>query len=399
MKVPFATTSKFNRERRATRNSKDTVAALDAKAKDESGKYVLRLGTTFELVFRGDSRLTSVTEFDIGLENVDKVTSGRSVLIQVTEDQGPVVEIASDVIRRVGNVFYVTPRAKIPFVAESYVKDENGLSKVEYTYTLYPEDSDIARSMRASHVTRALIAPVGARMPAVLQGIYHAGVHSTLDKGDSRTSGSFLQGGFIQEERKIKRETKAHLERLLAEPLGGEKIELVKRYGLKWELRADRMTRPNGTLDSFKWRMDGDFFDIAALKLEVAQGDIQPRYRIDLNVQATDTNVDTGPKTASNTDPLRLLVVSSGDLLVEIGKEEDTLGTKLDEALAKLAGAKAKYAFVNSKHLIRSLDEQAAVKVRSKEVGQDIVKAREVVLECRTCLPQDRTRMHREPTR
>jgi len=304
----------------------------------------------------------------------------RSVLIHVRDDQPPVVELASDVIRRIGNVYYVTPRAKVPFVPESYIKDDNGLSKIEYTYLLYPEDSDIARSMRVGYVMRAIIPPVGPRFPAIVQGIYHAGAHSTLDRGDNRTAGSFLHGGFLSEEGKLKRETRAHIERLIAEPLAGEKVELVKRYGLKWERVADRTFRPNGGIESLKWRMQGDFFDLSALKLEVAAGDVQPRYRIDLNVQATDTNFDTGPKTAANNDPVRLLVVSSGDLLVEIGKEEEALGLKLDEALGKLATCRANYAFVNSKHITRLPDEIDAVKVKSKGVAQDLAKARELVL-------------------
>ena len=126
--------------------------------------------------------------------------------------------------------------------------------------------------------------------------------------------------------------------------------------------------------------MQGDFFDLAALKLEVPSGDVQPRYRVDLNIQATDTNYDTGPKTGTNTDPIRLLVVSAGDLLVEIGKEEESLGLKLDEALAKLAICRANYSFVNSKHITRLPDEIDAVKVKSKGVAQDIAKARELVL-------------------
>ena len=73
---------------------------------------------------------------------------------------------------------------------------------------------------------------------------------------------------------------------------------------------------------------------------------MQPRYRVDLNVQATDANFDTGPRTV-NADPIRLLVVSSGDLLVEIGKEEEVLGA-LDEPAAKPV-CRDNYAFVNSK--------------------------------------------------
>jgi hypothetical protein len=359
------------------------VAILDANYRDEAGKYVLPLGTTFVLEFAGDYRFVKRAqpyEFDLVYQNLDRVESTRPMLIHVRDDQPPVVELASDVIRRVGNVYYVTPKARIPFVNESYIKDDNGLSKLEYTYTLYPEDSEIARAMRTALVTRAIIPPVGTRFPAVVQGVYHAVIHGALDRGDSRTTGSFLHGGFLNLERALKHETKAHLERLLAEPLAGEKIKLVDRYELKWSTYADRTLRPNGTLESFKWRMEGDFFDLDALKLEAAAGDVQPRYRVDLNVQATDTNFDTGPKTASNVDPIRLLVVSSGDLLVEIGKEEEVLGAKLDEALAKLRLCRDNYAFVNSKHSIRLPDEIGAVTVKSKTVIQDVAKAKEIVL-------------------
>ena len=113
--------------------------------------------------------------------------------------------------------------------------------------------------------------------------------------------GSFLHGGFIDREKALKHETKTHLERLLTEPLAGEKVKLVDRYELKWNMYADRTLRPNGTLEDFKWRMEGDYFDLDALKLEAGSADVQPRYRIDLNVQATDTNFDTGPKTAPPT--------------------------------------------------------------------------------------------------
>jgi len=359
------------------------IAVLDAKYRDESGDYVLPLGTTFVLEFSGDHRFVKRTqpyEFDLVFQNLDRVESTRPMLIHVRDDQAPVVELASDVIRRVGNVYYVTPKARIPFVNESYIKDDNGLSKLEYTYTLYPEDSEIARSMRTALVTRAIIPPVAARFPAVVQGVYHAGIHGTLDRGDSRTMGSFLHGGFLNLERALKHETRAHLERLLAEPLTGDRIKLVDRYELKWSMYADRFLRPNGTLESFKWRMEGDYFDLDALKLEAASGDVQPRYRVDLNVQATDTNYDTGPKNSSNVDPVRLLVVSSGDLLVEIGKEEEVLGAKLDEALAKLRLCRDNYAFVNSKHSTRLPDEIGAVTVKSKTVIQDVAKAKEIVL-------------------
>src|SRR4029078_6097678 len=122
-----------------------------------------------------------------------------------------------------------------------------------------PKTGPSPASVRGGYVMRAIIPPVGARFPTALQGLYHAGAHRSLDRGDNRTAGSFLHGGFIAEEGKLKRETKAYIERLIAAPLTGEKVELVKRYGLKWESVADRTFRPNGGLESFKKRMQGDY--------------------------------------------------------------------------------------------------------------------------------------------
>ena len=52
----------------------------------------------------------------------------------------------------------------------------------------------------------------------------------------------------------------------------------------------------------------------------------KPIYRMDLNVQATDTNVDAegGPKVTRNVEPIRLRIVSEGDLLTEISRGRGT---------------------------------------------------------------------------
>jgi len=78
-----------------------------------------------------------------------------------------------------------------------------------------------------------------------------------------------------------------------------------------------------------------DYFNLKGLKLLANVSEVQTRYRLDLNVVATDTNFDTGPKTGQNSEPIRLLIVSEGDLLAEINKEEETFALRLDEALVK----------------------------------------------------------------
>jgi hypothetical protein len=110
---------------------------------------------------------------------------------------------------------------------------------------------------------------------------------------------------------------------------------------------------------------------------------VQTVYRFDLYVTATDTNVDRegGPNVVRNTEPIRLRIVSESDLLVEIGKEEEALVLKLDDALTKLAAAKQKYKFVREANGYRDeVPEQVdSVKVRCQDAIQDVEKARDLV--------------------
>jgi hypothetical protein len=337
---------------------------------------------TFTIEFRGESRLTAPVEFDLVFENSDGVVSTRPVLIQVTEDQAPVVEVAPEFIRRVGAVYYVTPRARIPFNPESSIADDNGLSKVEYQATYWPEDSPLGRAMRCALVTRALIAPGGlgaGLFPSVVQGLYHANAVRSLDKGDTRQNASFLLASYLSLAGKIVPETQDRLDQLLREPRSSARPELVRRMGLKTDLKPESTRRSNGALESFKWQIEGDYFDVRALNLEVPAGDIQPRYMVELKVKATDTNFDTGPKSSTNGEAMRLLVVSAGDLLYEIGKDEEALGTKLDDAIKKLESTKRKFEYVRAKNGLVGLDEIDPVKVRCRDASQDVTKAKELV--------------------
>lgn len=397
----------------------------------------VRDGNTFTIEFRGDARITSSVEFDLIYENEDRVSSTRQVLIQVTEDMAPEVRIAPEVIRKVGKFYQVTPRAKIPFNPESYIKDDSGLSKVEYLVSYWQEDTALGKALRASIALRGFIAPGGPgamNFAAPLQSAYHSNAFRTLDKGDNRQQASFVLGQFNAMEAGVFRETEDHLKTLLGQPLASEKPNLVKRVTLKTELVevANKLISPDSQennsprtayiMDStgkeplrvkalvvdrrlegnrivkftreeertFRYytalerQVRGDYFDVRALGLEVAAGEIQPQHQILLDIQATDTNFDTGPKLAVNTagtppGPINLLVVSPGDLLVEIGKEEEELGKKLDEAIQKLNGAKKKYEFVHLKNGYAGIEEVDAVKVRSKDTLQDVLKAKELI--------------------
>jgi hypothetical protein len=318
-----------------------------------------------------DFRLMDNVEFKVTWVNRYNVSATRTILIQVIQDQPPVVEVAVDVIRKQGNVYLVTPAAKIPFNPDSFIKDDHGLSKVEYTFTYWAEDSDLVRGIRAKYALRSFLnVPLPGGGVSNLLPRVHADNFRFLDKADDRRTGSVLVSEFENQRRKLTLKTRAKLEEELASIKGEEAVpETVKKIELK--------------------NPDRDYFDLkelhtlGILKIAAPSSEVQTIYRMDLNIQATDNNVDseTGPVVSRNADPIRLRIVSESDLLFEVSKEEEQLAARLDEALAKLVAAKEKYRFVISNNGYREEipDQIDPVKVRAQDAFQDVEKARDIV--------------------
>jgi hypothetical protein len=320
-----------------------------------------------------DFRLLDNVEFKVTWVNKYNVSATRTILVQVVQDQPPVVEVAADVIRKVGNVYLVTPAARIPFNPESFIKDDHGLSKVEYTFAYWAEDSDLIRGLRTKYALRALLdVPLPGGGPARLLPRVHADNFRFLDKSDDRRTGSVFVSEFENQRRQLPQNTRDTLEQLLATAKSAETgPETVKKIELKNPSR--------------------DYFDLKELHdrnppiltIAVPRGEVQTIYRMDLNVQATDNNVDseTGPVVTRNAEPIRLRIVSESDLLVEISREELLLAERLDEALAKLAAAKEKYKFVyaSNNNKPETPPDVDPVKVRAQDALQDVEKARDVV--------------------
>ena len=338
----------------------------------------VRDGHKFTVEFRGADRITSAVEFDLVFENEDRVRSSRQVLIQVIEDQAPQVEVALDVIRKVGKEYWVTPRAKLYFNPESNIRDDNGLSKVGFVVNYEMSDAAEVRVRRAVKLAQAAAEKAPTGRLGSLAADFADYVHQVRsDEADKKKTASFALGKFVALDGRLTRDTRAEVQRRLALPLTDDRPNLVKRLGLETKVYA-QASRSGGRLESFKWVVDGDYFDVRALGLEVPPGEVQPRYELQLVVEATDTNYATGPK-VGRSEPLSILVVSPGDLLVEIGRDEEKLGNKLDEAVKKLEAAKTKFAFVRSKSEQQLPEDLDPVKVRCRDALQDVVKARDTV--------------------
>jgi hypothetical protein len=343
------------------------------------GDYRLAAGRTFEhLYFDENGWLASAPvttqptlEFDLIVEQEDRVTAKRQIMIQIAEDQAPVVELAPDVIRKVGNVYYVTPKAKIPFNPESYIRDDHGLSKVAYEFTYWSEDSDVGRALRAQLLTRSFMYPVGpASTPNTVAAMYHAAKFKDLDKGDQRQTGSAELSRYLDLRRGLQFETMDTLRRKLNEPRDESAAVMIPKIELK--------------------SPEVDFFDLKSLKLLASASEVQTRYRLDLNVVATDANYDTGPKTGQNSEAIRLLIVSEGDLLAEINKEEDAFMNRMDEAITKLVAARNRFAVVRSFYNQKDRIEDSRIK--TQDVSQEVGKAQDIM----QGIGREYHRIHRE---
>ncbi|MFM8272769.1 MAG: hypothetical protein ACKODX_10610, partial [Gemmata sp.] len=225
---------------------------------------------------------------------------------------------------------------------------------------------------------------------AVVLPQYHAQNFRNVDKNDSRVTGRSTLAEFDNQASRLRRDTPERLAGLLKTPSGDDSNpEAVRKLDLK--------------------QPDRDFFDLDAKYPEghprakqrvfpilAPSGEPQPTYRMDVYVQATDNNADAdgGPRVTRSAEPIRLRIVSEGDLLLEISKEEEQLGIRLEEALVKLAAAKKKYEFVRSTNGLKeeTPENVDAVKVRHQDALQDVDKARDIV----TTVLREFGRIHRE---
>jgi hypothetical protein len=346
-------------------------------------------GNTFTYEFRGErDKITAAVEFDFVYENEDGLRSTREMMIQATEDSAPAADVIPETIRKVGKEYWVTPKARIPFNPESNIRDDYGLSKVAYRATFKPADAAFVQAARAAQFGRSLpAAAASGDFRAIARTLIEYVDQVRSDEANAEKSPTYALSKFYLLDGSLKRETLDNIRKnLLGKPMGNDKADFVKRFTLETRIGTRVTYQANGVIDTFAWTIDGDYFDVGKIELakgkllEVSPGDIQPRYELQLSIEATETNFDTGPKVGKS-DPISILVVSAGDLLVKIGDDEEKMGIKLEDAIKKLAGARGKYEFVRSKADLQNRDELDAVKVRSKDAIQDVAKARELVEE------------------
>lgn len=325
---------------------------------------------TFRVAFAGDDRITQSVEFEVVMVDHDGVQSARPVLVQSVDDQAPGVEVAVDILRKIGNTYWCTPSAQVPFAKESIVRDDTGLSKVEYQFTVTRIEAQVVVGLQLQALAGMwAFAPAVSNLGTALGPTASAVVAAQLGKGEQKQFASLPVAAFDRAYQTLRADTPELLKQRLAKPPENPDAPAVVR--------------------DVKFTLDGDVFDLeTADRLLESRGrklivtdptEVQPRYRIDLDVVATDVNVESGPKQGRNLEPIRLLLVSEPDLLAEVGKDEEALIGKLDDALRKLTDAQTKLN-QQAERLISPApppEQLLAARVRAEDIIQDVGKARE----------------------
>lgn len=319
----------------------------------------------FSVAFRGRfDAPTANIEFDVVIVDEEGVATPRAVLVQVTDDQAPTVELAVDSLRKAGNDFLVTPAAMVPFLAESKVRDDLALGKVEFTFNASQIESGIALTLQGQTLAALFYTP--PLLPTIAD-LYlpwaTATFAQTTIKPEKRETGSVLVPRYASLFAGLKRESPEDLKAKLVNPSDSESQQVLR------EIRF-------GT--------SSDVFDLRAALPRLASNfetaDSSVRFRVDLALKATDANIDSGPRHTENLEPIRLIVISEADLLTEMSRDEESQNTKLDEVIKKLKDAQAKLNVTADRLVPLNVppDILTSAGVRMTDIAQDFAKAREI---------------------
>jgi hypothetical protein len=287
-------------------------------------EVVLLDGHRFQVRF---DNVRSKLDFALEFTDTDNVTALRRVEIIPQPDLPPTVDDfrVCDMIRRTSQGYMVTPVALIPF--SGIVKDDVALEGVEFAYTLVKLDKQAESNLRGLLLlSAATMLPGGPG-----HELYTAATVAAVTKSTKQ----------------ITPEEQAKEIRRLALAIFQKKLGEEPRFNLA-EIRAnlDKAPPDRKLLNEFRFDQgDADTsFDVKPLGLEVLRGgtDPQPRYKMQIWVEAVDNNIETGPGKSLVKERLPFIIVSEDELLSEIGKEEEGEYTKLSEVVTLLKQAQAR---------------------------------------------------------
>jgi hypothetical protein len=290
---------------------------------------------SFEVRF---DNVTAPLHFIFELTDTDNVVGLRPVQIKPMEDTPPEVDVMVEIIRKTNQGYMVTPIAHIPFSGK--VRDDHGLSEVEYVYTVTPLEGQSPAAI-GSIVSALQFAPRGLGAD-LLAPPYLSWVGSMTKSAAEETKRPPEKTSVATFARRVKEKEKAVEDVTVA-----ELMKRLRKRPLAVPAKDRALTSEefldNAILRDHSFDPEEEFFDVEKLRLTSEDPRmIQPRFRMRLWVSATDNNIETGPGTSQSKEKFLILIVPENELLTEIAKEEETLHLKLEESVGRLKDARGK---------------------------------------------------------
>jgi hypothetical protein len=282
------------------------------------------------------NNVTTALDFYFEFTDSDDVTGVRHVKILPQEDKLPDVDVNVEVIRKTTQGYLVTPKAWIPFSGK--LSDDHGLTQVEYAFTVTRLDASLDNTDRRERLISAIyqaMGGLGGDLPAAAKLSLFLKDPKIKDNPAEQTILRYPLPAFAK---KMQARPALALDTVL--PLLTQDPVPPHPAAVGGRLLREFALEPNlGPKDEAFVLDDGYKLDLRKLDnpLEVRDPkEIQPRYRMQLWMEAVDNDLLTGPKRAPNKEKFTFLVVSENELLSEVGKEEEGLHVKLDDVTTRL---------------------------------------------------------------
>ncbi len=313
-------------------------------------------------------------DFYFEFKDTDNVTGLRHIVIKPIEDAVPDVDVSAEIVRKTSQGYLVTPLARIPLRGK--VSDDYGLESLEFACTYGKIDKGADGGVRGVLAISALHwVPGGlgmelaaaARLAAVTRDAKAASAKAEADSGVKKYPIVPFAQLLASPSQRREFWTMEQIDKQLADK--PPEHQLTKFYELLASER-DPVREPEY------------FFNTERLGLKVDETrDIQPRYRMQLWVEAVDNDVETGPHRGLSKEKLTFLIVSENELLSEIAKEEEGLYTKLLDRVNNLQEGGAKLDRIKEDLTAAALkaEQFGGMAVRTDDVAQTVERAEGII--------------------
>jgi hypothetical protein len=302
----------------------------------EAGEVELDEGdrVTFHIPFANVRRKQ---DFLIKMVDTFGVEGTRQVVVRPADDLPPAVREfgPGDLVRKTKEGYMMTVTARIPFVGN--VQDDRGLANVRYAYTLMRADLAAGADAGARYLMglSPVMAPGGGA--TVLTGVsYLMAGRVAVPKLEAmaRTDFSHRDIPRFWKEVEERRMPGDHLPKepayirneVMALTRAQDLLNTQQRLPYRQLLQNFRITPDPWERDLEDIRCDFPAWELG-LKV-VGERRVQPRYKMEVWLEASDQAVDNVPpgqrgQKSVSTERYTIILVSESELLAEIAKEEE----------------------------------------------------------------------------